>query len=119
MGHVITPSIHLQEWPTQRNYLLDIFNVLTFYIFMLLRYQRLLAPNYADEIHSMPVSRSRNPLPSARLLSYKVFGRDTIPDPHFTLLNMQWGQLIAHDTSLHLENGVPGLKPLEGKLYLD
>ncbi|CAD7077890.1 unnamed protein product [Hermetia illucens] len=81
-------------------------------------YQRLLAPNYADEIHSMPVSRSRNPLPSARLLSYKVFGRDTIPDPHFTLLNMQWGQLIAHDTSLHLENGVPGLKPLEEKLQI-
>lgn len=40
------------------------------------------------------------PLPSARVISNNCFREAKSADPTYTLLNMQWGQEIAHDMSL-------------------
>lgn len=39
-------------------------------------------------------------LPSARLVSLVAFGEQDVPDPEFTLHNMQWGQIMTHDMSM-------------------
>ena len=64
------------------------------------RYGRLLAPRYGDGISSPTASVSGQPLPSARLVSLVVFGEQDVPDPQFTLANMQWGQIMTHDMSM-------------------
>lgn len=46
------------------------------------------------------VAQSGAPLPSSRLVSLVVFGEADVPDPKFTLANMQWGQIITHDMSM-------------------
>ncbi|GAB0096538.1 Peroxidase [Sergentomyia squamirostris] len=63
-------------------------------------YSRLLSPKYGDGIHSPTLSVTGQELPNARLISLNVFGERDIPDPKFTLLNMQWGQIMTHDMSL-------------------
>lgn len=63
------------------------------------RYGRLLSPKYGDGVSSPTVSVSGNDLPNARSISVIVFGEDDVPDPDFTLHNMQWGQIITHDMS--------------------
>lgn len=64
------------------------------------RYARLLPPRYGDGISSPTVSVTGEELPSARLVSLVVFGEMDVPDPEFTLINMQWGQIITHDMSM-------------------
>ncbi|CAO1423296.1 unnamed protein product [Diamesa tonsa] len=64
------------------------------------RYGRLLAPRYGDGISTPTASVSGQPLPSARLVSLIVFGEEDVPDPQFTLANMQWGQIMTHDMSM-------------------
>ncbi|CAD7091910.1 unnamed protein product [Hermetia illucens] len=63
-------------------------------------YGRLLTPNYSDGIHAPPVSVTGEDLPLARLVSLVAFGEADIPDPQFTLGNMQWGQVVTHDMSM-------------------
>lgn len=63
------------------------------------RYGRLLSPKYGDGVSSPTVSVSGNDLPNARSVSVIVFGEDDVPDPDFTLHNMQWGQIMTHDMS--------------------
>lgn len=64
------------------------------------RYSRLLTPRYGDGISSPTVSVTGEDLPNARLISLIVFGEQDVPDPEFTLANMQWGQIITHDMSM-------------------
>lgn len=63
-------------------------------------YSRLLSPKYGDRVSSPTLSVTGEELPNPRVLSVDVFGERDIPDPKFTLLNMQWGQVITHDLSL-------------------
>ncbi|XP_059610069.1 peroxidase [Phlebotomus argentipes] len=63
-------------------------------------YSRLLSPKYGDGVSSPTLSVTGAELPNARVLSVDVFGERDVPDPKFTLLNMQWGQVITHDMSL-------------------
>lgn len=63
-------------------------------------YGRLLTPKYGDGISSPTTSVTGQELPNSRLLSLVVFGEEDVPDPQFTLGNMQWGQIMTHDMSL-------------------
>ncbi|KAH8330422.1 hypothetical protein KR067_002262 [Drosophila pandora] len=64
------------------------------------KYGRLLTPKYADGISAPPRSVTGDELPSARLVSLVAFGEQDVPDPEFTLHNMQWGQIMTHDMSM-------------------
>ncbi|XP_061391455.1 peroxidase [Musca vetustissima] len=64
------------------------------------RYGRLLSPRYGDGISSPTASVTGQELPSARLVSLVIFGEMDVPDPEFTLINMQWGQIMTHDMSM-------------------
>lgn len=75
----------------------------------------MLPADYNDRVYSLPRSVSGSKLPSARLLSYKAFGRRTIGDPYYTNLNQQWGQVVTHDTSLRMPDGLDGVNQLEGE----
>lgn len=64
------------------------------------RYSRLLSPRYGDGYASPTISVTGQELPSSRLVSLFAFGEADVPDPQFTLANMQWGQIITHDMSM-------------------
>uniref|UniRef100_A0A1A9V505 Peroxidase n=1 Tax=Glossina austeni TaxID=7395 RepID=A0A1A9V505_GLOAU len=64
------------------------------------RYGRLVAAKYADGVSAPTRSITGDELPNARLVSLVVFGEMDVPDPQFTLVNMQWGQVITHDMSM-------------------
>ncbi|XP_052891809.1 peroxidase-like [Anopheles moucheti] len=63
-------------------------------------YGRLLAAEYGDGVSTPRRSRTGAELPSARLLSLTMFNEQNILDPQTTLVNMQFGQLVAHDMGL-------------------
>lgn len=65
-----------------------------------MRYGRLLTPRYGDGISSPTNSITGQELPNARLVSLIVFGEEDIPDPQYTIVNMQWGQVMTHDMSM-------------------
>lgn len=79
------------------------------------RYGRLLPPNYSDGVHSPPKSVTGEELPSARLVSTKVFSKDNEPDPQHTIVMMQFGQFVAHDMAF---TGTPINPPccVDGKI---
>lgn len=53
---------------------------------------------YDDGISTIRKSKlTKNPLPSARLVSSAVVYNDSVPNPAVTLLTMQWGQFLDHD----------------------
>ena len=54
-------------------------------------YGRLVPAKYSDGV-SIPVD-----LPSARLISTKLFDNKSDPCPHHTIVMMQFGQFVAHD----------------------
>jgi peroxidase len=61
---------------------------------------RRLFPAVYDDGISAPRTRSVHngvPLPNPRLVSREVHTSETNPDPKYTLMVMQWGQLIDHD----------------------
>jgi peroxidase len=64
------------------------------------RYGRLLTPRYGDGVSTPTTSITGQDLPSSRLVSLVVFGEADVPDPQFTLANMQWGQIMTHDMSM-------------------
>lgn len=64
------------------------------------RYSRLLTAKYGDGVSSPTTSVTGRELPNARLVSLIVFGEQDVPDPEFSLANMQWGQIITHDMSM-------------------
>lgn len=66
----------------------------------MLRYSRLLSPRYGDGYASPTVSITGQELPNSRLVSLIAFGEADVPDPEFTLANMQWGQIMTHDMSM-------------------
>ncbi|EAT42428.1 AAEL006014-PA [Aedes aegypti] len=63
-------------------------------------YGRLLTPKYGDGVSTPTTSVTGQELPNSRLISLVVFGDEDVPDPQFTLANMQWGQIMTHDMSL-------------------
>lgn len=64
------------------------------------RYSRLLSPRYGDGYSSPTISITGRELPNSRLVSLVAFGEADVPDPQFTLVNMQFGQIITHDMSM-------------------
>lgn len=64
------------------------------------RYGRLLTPRYGDGVATPTTSITGQPLPNSRLVSLVVFGEADVPDPQFTIANMQWGQIMTHDMSM-------------------
>lgn len=64
------------------------------------RYSRLLSAKYGDGVSSPTVSVTGQDLPGSRLVSLVAFGEADVPDPQFTLANMQWGQIMTHDMSM-------------------
>ncbi|KAJ6637387.1 Peroxidase [Pseudolycoriella hygida] len=67
---------------------------------VVIRYGRLISPKYGDGVSSPTVSLTGEELPNARLVSLLVFGERDVPDPQYTLFNMQWGQIMTHDMSM-------------------
>ncbi|XP_055903867.1 peroxidase-like [Eupeodes corollae] len=63
------------------------------------KFGRLLPPKYSDGIRQPTGSLAGGPLPNARLISLTLFGEQDAPDLDFTLMNMQWGQIIVGDLS--------------------
>lgn len=68
----------------------------------LCRYLRLLPSRYGDDKASPTRSTKGKQLLGAREISLNAFGASnaTESDPRLTLINMQWGQLVAHDMGL-------------------
>ncbi|KAG4075838.1 hypothetical protein HA402_003664 [Bradysia odoriphaga] len=64
------------------------------------RYGRLISPKYGDGVSSPSVSLTGEELPAARLVSLVIFDEQDVPDPQYTLFNMQWGQIMTHDMSM-------------------
>lgn len=64
------------------------------------RYGRLLEPNYGDKFSTPTLAVSGDVLPSVRTTSNKIFQENYVQDQQYNLLNMQWGQVLAHDMSL-------------------
>ncbi|XP_014291722.1 peroxidase [Halyomorpha halys] len=73
------------------------------------RYARLLPHRYSDGIHAPPTSVTGTNLPGARLVSIVMFPDNPVPDPVWTLISMQWGQIITHDMSMAM--GTTQTKP--------
>uniref|UniRef100_A0A182QRC6 Peroxidase n=1 Tax=Anopheles farauti TaxID=69004 RepID=A0A182QRC6_9DIPT len=61
---------------------------------------RIVAPRYGDGKSSPSLAKDGNELPNARLLSVEVFQEGEQNSPEFSLANMQFGQIIAHDMAL-------------------
>ncbi|CAG2109200.1 unnamed protein product, partial [Medioppia subpectinata] len=66
----------------------------------LTQFNRLVPPSYADGLNDLRVSVDGGELPSAREVSCKLALDFDIPDRKFSLLVMQWGQIIDHDLTL-------------------
>ncbi|XP_058065669.1 peroxidase-like [Anopheles bellator] len=62
-------------------------------------YRRLLPAKYADGVSEPARMRSGKPMPNARQLSMALFGETEQGDERSTIVNMQFGQLVAHDMS--------------------
>ncbi|CAG9787205.1 unnamed protein product [Diatraea saccharalis] len=63
-------------------------------------YGRLVPYKYGDGISSIPRAASGAELPNAREISLRFFQDRQLIDPIWTLVTMQWGQIITHDMSL-------------------
>lgn len=59
----------------------------------------MLKPNYGDGISTPSRSVTGEELPNALELSRRAFGDEVSSDLEFTLLNVPWGQFVAHDMS--------------------
>uniref|UniRef100_A0A1Y9IWD0 Heme peroxidase 12 n=1 Tax=Anopheles minimus TaxID=112268 RepID=A0A1Y9IWD0_9DIPT len=70
-------------------------------------YGRLLAAEYGDGVYAPRRSKTGAELPSARLLSLTMFNEQNILDQRTTLVNMQFGQLVAHDMGFRAESTDP------------
>ncbi|XP_049543970.1 peroxidase-like [Anopheles darlingi] len=64
------------------------------------KFNRLIPPKYNDGISSPRLAQDGSELPNPRLLSVEVFGEGQQNSPQFTLANMQFGQIVAHDMAL-------------------
>ncbi|XP_043257437.1 peroxidase-like isoform X2 [Colletes gigas] len=64
------------------------------------RYGRLLPANYGDGIRSPTTSVTGAELPLSRMVSYTMFPPVDIDNRKWTLVAMQWGQVITHDMAL-------------------
>ncbi|XP_014475655.1 PREDICTED: peroxidase-like [Dinoponera quadriceps] len=64
------------------------------------RYGRLVRPRYSDGIRAPPKSVTGANLPLARTVSYTMFPNLNIDDRIWTLVAMQYGQVITHDMGL-------------------
>uniref|UniRef100_A0A182NV95 Peroxidase n=1 Tax=Anopheles dirus TaxID=7168 RepID=A0A182NV95_9DIPT len=62
-------------------------------------YRRLLPAKYADGVFEPARMSSGRPMPNARQLSMALFGETETQDGRSTIINMQFGQLVAHDMS--------------------
>ncbi|KAK9306660.1 hypothetical protein QLX08_002738 [Tetragonisca angustula] len=67
-------------------------------------YGRLLPPRYGNGLNSPPNSVTGSELPLSRLVSYTLFPDNDVDDPIWTLVAMQYGQIITHDMSLAAGN---------------
>uniref|UniRef100_A0A182JG00 Uncharacterized protein n=1 Tax=Anopheles atroparvus TaxID=41427 RepID=A0A182JG00_ANOAO len=63
-------------------------------------FSRLIPANYADGKLSPSRAKDGSDLPNARLLSVEVFEEGVQNSPNFALVNMQFGQIVAHDMAL-------------------
>ncbi|XP_066589731.1 peroxidase-like isoform X2 [Prorops nasuta] len=64
------------------------------------RYGRLLRANYGDGISAPTRSTKGTDLPYARLVSYTMFPPADVKDSVWSLVAMQYGQIMAHDMGL-------------------
>ncbi|XP_053676626.1 peroxidase-like [Anopheles nili] len=70
-------------------------------------YGRLISPEYGDGLSTPRRSKTGVDLPSARLLSLSLFTEPNILDSRMSLLNMQFGQFVAHDMGLRAGGSDP------------
>ncbi|XP_063226520.1 peroxidase-like isoform X2 [Bacillus rossius redtenbacheri] len=59
--------------------------------------KRLLPASYSDGLEEIRLSVSGKDLPSARLLSTRLFHSGSEEDLDISLLTLHWGQIVAHD----------------------
>ncbi|CAH0559675.1 unnamed protein product [Brassicogethes aeneus] len=64
-----------------------------------LTYDRLLKANYDDGISTPYKAKDGGPLTPARTISNKLYPDIPLKDPIWTLILMQYGQIVAHDLS--------------------
>ncbi|XP_036148633.1 peroxidase [Monomorium pharaonis] len=64
------------------------------------RYGRLIRPRYSDGIRAPSGSIIGTDLPLARAVSYTMFPNSDVDDVMWTLVAMQYGQVVAHDIGL-------------------
>ena len=61
---------------------------------------RIVNPKYADGKSTPPLATDGSELPNPRVLSVEVFQEGVQNSPRFSLANMQFGQIVAHDMAL-------------------
>uniref|UniRef100_A0A1B6MCZ0 Peroxidase n=1 Tax=Graphocephala atropunctata TaxID=36148 RepID=A0A1B6MCZ0_9HEMI len=73
---------------------------------------RLLPANYQDGVNKVRKAKGGKELPNVRQLRTMLFPDKDVPDPVNVLNVMQWGQLVAHDTShiVQQSSGLPSSK---------
>ncbi|XP_037572248.1 peroxidase-like [Dermacentor silvarum] len=76
--------------------------------------RRLLPAAYKDGVSEPRVARSGEPLPSARLVSYKVHPPINIRDKQLTHMAMAFGQFVDHDITFVPPNTLPPLETYLG-----
>ena len=52
------------------------------------------------DVHAPPVAQSGNALPLAREISFMLFPDIDVQDRIWTLVAMQWGQVMTHDMAM-------------------
>ncbi|XP_053668191.1 peroxidase-like [Anopheles marshallii] len=68
-------------------------------------YARFVPASYSDGIWEPYRTKSGDSLPNARKLSLNLFGETEMKHPRNTLINMQFGQFVAHDMSFTAGGG--------------
>ncbi|XP_077495577.1 salivary peroxidase/catechol oxidase-like [Amblyomma americanum] len=77
--------------------------------------RRLLPAAYRDGVSEPRVAQSGRPLPSARLVSYRLHPAVNVPDRKLTHLAMAFGQFIDHDVNFVPTNPMPRLETSLGR----
>ncbi|XP_077497633.1 chorion peroxidase-like [Amblyomma americanum] len=76
--------------------------------------RRLLPAAYKDGVSEPRVGISGRPLPSARLVSYKLHPEKNVPDRRLSHITMAFGQFLDHDIAFVPTNTLPPLETYLG-----
>lgn len=121
MALVITSSFLFGAWPTLPLFGYsnpDIQMVRPLNLFSILGFDGLFTIFFSPGIHRPPKSVGGGYLKNAREIRLSIFPDKDVPHERNTIVIMQWGQFVAHDTALSIPTTLTGmLLKLPGYLH--